>query len=89
MTTTYYMFPFLLKGFTRDIALECGKELHGHEVKYGFHSNVFAKNSLVNMYSLCGLIDMARSVFYMSQTRDVVSWNVMIFGYNRIKQFDE
>jgi hypothetical protein len=41
------------------------------------------------MYSLCGLIDMARSVFYMSQTRDVVSWNVMIFGYNRIKQFDE
>jgi pentatricopeptide repeat protein len=85
----HYTFPFLLKGFTRDIALECGKELHGHVVKYGFHSNVFVKNSLVNMYSLCGLIDMARSVFDMSQTRDVVSWNVMISGYNRIKQFDE
>ncbi len=84
-----YTFPFLLKGFTRGIALECGKELHGHVVKYGFNSNVFVQNSLVHMYSLCGLIDMARGVFDLSQARDVVTWNVMMSGYNRIKQFDE
>ena len=84
-----YTFPFLLKGFTRGIALECGKELHGHVVKYGFNSNVFVQNSLVHMYSLCGLIDMARDVFDLSQARDVVTWNVMMSGYNRIKQFDE
>lgn len=84
-----YTFPFLLKGFTRDIALERGKELHCHVVKYGFDSNVFVQNSLVHMYSLCGWIDMARGVFDLSQTSDVVTWNVMMSGYNRIKKFIE
>ncbi|KAF5453249.1 hypothetical protein F2P56_028165 [Juglans regia] len=85
----HYTFPFLLKGFTHDIALACGKQLHGHVVKYGFDSNMFVQNSFVHMYSLCGLIDMARGVFYSSQIRDVVTWNVMLSAYNRIKQFDE
>ncbi|XP_023914382.1 putative pentatricopeptide repeat-containing protein At3g15930 [Quercus suber] len=85
----HYTFPFLLKGFTRDIALERGKELHCHVVKYGFDSNVFVQNSLVHMYSLCGWIDMARGVFDLSQTSDVVTWNVMMSGYNRIKKFIE
>ncbi|KAL4626484.1 hypothetical protein ACB092_05G099600 [Castanea dentata] len=84
-----YTFPFLLKGFTRDIALERGKELHCHVVKYGFDSNVFVQNSLVHMYSSCGWIDMARGVFDLSQTSDVVTWNVMMSGYNRIKKFIE
>lgn len=84
-----YTFPFLLKGFTRDIALERGKELHCHVVKYGFDSNVFVQNSLVHMYSLCGWIDMARGVFDLSQTSDVVTWNVMMSGYNRIKKYIE
>lgn len=85
----HYTFPFLLKGFRRDVALECGKELHGHVLKYGFDSNVFVQNVLVNMYSSSGLIDMARGVFDMSSEKDVVTWNAMISGYNRIKQFDE
>ncbi|XP_015870612.2 putative pentatricopeptide repeat-containing protein At3g15930 [Ziziphus jujuba] len=85
----HYTFPFLLKGFSRDIALECGKELHGHVLKYGFDSNVFVQNALVNMYISSGLIDMARCVFDMSCDRDVVTWNAMISGYNRIKQFNE
>lgn len=84
-----YTFPFLFKGFKRDTALAYGKELHGHVVKYGFDSNAFVQNALVNMYSLSGMIDMARGVFDMSCERDVVTWNVMISGYNRIKHFDE
>lgn len=85
----HYTFPFLLKGFSRDIALEFGKELHGHVLKYGLHSNIYVQNALVSMYSSSGLIDMARSVFDNSCGKDVVTWNVMISGYNRTKQFDE
>ncbi|KDP37059.1 hypothetical protein JCGZ_06115 [Jatropha curcas] len=84
-----YTYPFLMKGFTRDIALECGKELHCHVVKYGLGSSVFIQNALINMYSLCGLIDMARGIFDMSCKSDVVTWNTVISGYNRIKQYDE
>lgn len=85
----HYTFPFLLKGFTRDMALGRGKELHCHVLKYGFDSNVFVQNSLVHMYFSCGLTDMARGVFYGSQTMDVITWNVILSGHNRIKQFDE
>ncbi|RXH68917.1 hypothetical protein DVH24_031250 [Malus domestica] len=84
-----YTFPFLLKGFTREIALECGKELHAHVLKYGLDTNVFVQNALVHMYSVCGLIDMARGVFDTIHKKDVATWNVMISGYNRIKKFDE
>ena len=85
----HYTFPFLLKGFNRDIALACGKELHGHVLKFGFDSNIYVQNALVNMYSLSGLVDMARGVFDSSCERDVVTWNAMISGYNRIKDFEE
>lgn len=85
----HYTFPFLFKGFTRDIAMACGKELHGHVLKFGFDSNIFVQNTLVNMYSLSGLVDMARGVFDNSCERDVVTWNAMISAYNRIKDFEE
>ncbi|KAJ6932410.1 pentatricopeptide repeat-containing protein [Populus alba x Populus x berolinensis] len=84
-----YTYPFLFKGFTRSVALQFGRELHCHVVKYGLDSNVFAHNALINMYSLCGLIDMARGIFDMSCKSDVVTWNAMISGYNRIKKYDE
>lgn len=84
-----YTFPFLLKGFTREIALECGKELHASVLKYGFDSNAFVQNALVHMYSICGLIDMARGVFDLICAKEVATWNVMISGYNRVKKYDE
>ncbi|KAJ6706507.1 PENTATRICOPEPTIDE REPEAT-CONTAINING PROTEIN [Salix purpurea] len=79
----------MFKGFTRSVALQFGRELHCHVVKYGLGSNVFAHNALINMYALCGLIDMARGIFDMSCKSDVVTWNAMMSGYNRIKKYDE
>ncbi|KAJ8774276.1 hypothetical protein K2173_009707 [Erythroxylum novogranatense] len=84
-----YTYPFLFKGFTKAVALEFGRKLHCHVVKYGFHGNVFVQNALINMYSSCGLIEMARVMFDMSCKSDVVTWNVMLSGYNRIKRYRE
>ncbi|KAL6334152.1 hypothetical protein AAG906_004583 [Vitis piasezkii] len=84
-----YTYPFLLKRFTRDMAVKCGRELHDHIVKLGFSSNVFVQNALIHLYSLSGEVSVARGVFDRSSKGDVVTWNVMISGYNRSKQFDE
>ncbi|XP_050234113.1 putative pentatricopeptide repeat-containing protein At3g15930 [Mercurialis annua] len=84
-----YTFPFLIKGFKKDVAVEYGKKLHCHVVKYGLDCNVFAQNALINMYASCGLVDMARGVFDMSCQTDAVTWNAMISGYNRMKRYDE
>ncbi|XP_022714800.1 putative pentatricopeptide repeat-containing protein At3g15930 [Durio zibethinus] len=84
-----FTFPFLLKGFNRNVGFSCGKELHGHVVKFGFASNAFVQNALIHMYSLCGQMEIARAVFDISCKMDVITWNVILTGYNRVKQYDE
>src|SRR5258708_2470616 len=41
------------------------------------------KNSLLNMYSKCGSMNDARSIFDNIQSKDVISWNTMISGYRQ------
>ncbi|CAH8354929.1 unnamed protein product [Eruca vesicaria subsp. sativa] len=83
-----HTFPFLLNGLKLGEALACGKKLHCHVVKFGLGCNVYVQNGLVQMYSLCGLID-ARGVFDRGRKEDVFSWNLMISGCNRMKQYEE
>ncbi|KAL3528890.1 hypothetical protein ACH5RR_008212 [Cinchona calisaya] len=84
-----YTFPFLLKGFNRDISVECGKGIHGHICKFGFDCNEFVQHSMIHVYCLCGLINMARKVFDTSAKGDVIIWNTMISGHNKTGQFQE
>ena len=37
--------------------------------------------SLINMYSKCGKIDVARKIFEGMHHKNVVSWNAMISGF--------
>lgn len=82
-----FTFPFLLKGFTRNMALQYGKVLLNHAVKHGFDSNLFVQKAFIHMFSLCRLVDLARKVFDMGDAWEVVTWNIMLSGYNRVKQF--
>ncbi|KAL1189462.1 putative pentatricopeptide repeat-containing protein [Cardamine amara subsp. amara] len=85
-----HTFPFLLSGFKCNAALACGKKLHCHVLKFGLGYNIYVQNALVQMYSLCGLMGMARGVFDRRCVEDdVFSWNLMISGYNRMKQYEK
>ncbi|CAI8605121.1 unnamed protein product [Vicia faba] len=61
-------------------AYEQGKQLHVHAIKFGFMSDIFASNSLVNMYAKCGSIEDAGHAFSEIQQRGIVSWSAMIGG---------
>ncbi|CAN4086410.1 unnamed protein product [Withania somnifera] len=84
-----HTFPFLLKGFTRDVSLRLGESMHAHINKFGFQLNEFVQHALIHVYCLCGKVDMARGVFDLSAKSDILIWNAMISGYNRSKQFGE
>ncbi|GAA0139167.1 hypothetical protein LIER_00770 [Lithospermum erythrorhizon] len=84
-----YTFPFLLKGFTCEVDLDCGKGVHAHVCKFGFDSNEYVNHMLIHMYCLCGQLDIARGVFELSSKSDVIFWNEMISAYNRRKCFEE
>ena len=62
-------------------ALHQGKGFHGYVIKSGFDLNSFLVTSLLDLYSKCGEIRNASSVFYELSTVDLVSWTAMIVGY--------
>eukprot|EP01018_Ginkgo_biloba_P030832 Gb_14950 [translate_table: standard] len=62
-------------------ALQQGRKLHNYIIKNGWNSHSFVNCALIDMYALCGSIDIACHMFDNMQERDLVAWNAMITGY--------
>ncbi|CAL0303448.1 unnamed protein product [Lupinus luteus] len=75
-----FTFPFVLKACARLDHFELGLNLHCLVVKTGFDCDVFAKTSLVCLYSKCGYLRDARKVFDDIPEKNVVSWTAIICG---------
>ncbi|PKA66683.1 Pentatricopeptide repeat-containing protein [Apostasia shenzhenica] len=64
--------------------LEFGRQTHARTVKNGiFPVSIFVCNSLMTMYSSCGLIGDVERLFDEMPQRDVVSWNTAIQGFGQ------
>ncbi|XP_009108749.1 pentatricopeptide repeat-containing protein At3g24000, mitochondrial [Brassica rapa] len=61
----------------------CGQQLHGFCLKCGYDLNVHVGSSLLDMYTRYGLMDDAQLVFDALESRNDVSWNVLIAGHAR------
>ncbi|XP_068647657.1 putative pentatricopeptide repeat-containing protein At3g15930 [Aristolochia californica] len=84
-----YTFPFLLKAFSREMALSSAEGYHAQILEFGFDSDDFVQNALIHIYALCGKVDSARQIFSVSSRQNVVIWNAIISGYNRSRRFEE
>ncbi|KAK1319031.1 putative pentatricopeptide repeat-containing protein [Acorus calamus] len=62
-------------------ALELGRWVHSYSWKYLIELNAFVGPALIDMYSKCGSIEEAETVFDTLPHKDVASWNSMINGY--------
>ncbi|KAE8799675.1 pentatricopeptide repeat-containing protein [Hordeum vulgare] len=62
-------------------ALEHGELIHSHVKDMGLEYDVSISTSLVDMYSKCGQLGIARGILDSMLVRDVVTWNVMMSGY--------
>ncbi|XP_020203161.1 pentatricopeptide repeat-containing protein At1g05750, chloroplastic [Cajanus cajan] len=61
--------------------LGLGLWVHRFVMTRGFRNNVRVSNSLIDMYSRCGCIELARQVFDRMRHRTLVSWNSIIVGF--------
>ncbi|XP_059651202.1 pentatricopeptide repeat-containing protein At5g08510 [Cornus florida] len=62
-------------------ALEVGQRIEWYARVNGYFKDMIVCNAILEMYSRCGLIDMAKRVFdEIGSRRDVWSWNSMIMG---------
>ncbi|KAK8965166.1 Pentatricopeptide repeat-containing protein [Platanthera guangdongensis] len=61
--------------------LRNGLMVHGCAIRHGFEQFLYVANGLGNMYAKCGEIESCGEVFDGIEGKDLVSWNVMIFGF--------
>ncbi|KAI5057889.1 hypothetical protein GOP47_0027904 [Adiantum capillus-veneris] len=63
-------------------AIDKGLEIHAEILKRGLlEQELVLGNSLIDMYSKCGLLTLAHQVFNMLPVRDAVSWNSLLVGH--------
>lgn len=62
-------------------SLRIGKLIHGYVMRAGFGSLVNISTALVDMYSKCSSVGIARLIFDRMRQRTAVSWNTVIDGY--------
>lgn len=60
-----------------------GKWIHAYIAKQNFQKDVAICNSLITMYSRCGDLNEAVSIFYRMEARSIISWNSIIAAYCR------
>ncbi|KAM7272762.1 hypothetical protein ACFE04_027425 [Oxalis oulophora] len=78
MKPNYVTIPCLLSA--------CGDLLHGKaahcfSIRGGFSDDVYVGSGLINMYSKCGRIELARVFFDRMPRKNSICWNAMIDGY--------
>lgn len=73
-----YSFPSLLKACASAHALREGKQAHAAAVKLDLAPHSFVLPTLIHMYSQCGDIKAARTIFGQGTHSCVVSYNSMI-----------
>ncbi|XP_074581099.1 pentatricopeptide repeat-containing protein At2g29760, chloroplastic-like [Curcuma longa] len=61
-------------------ALGLGRWLHDYMRKNNIRVDIYAANSLIDMYSKCGSIMDAFEVFRGMDKRDTMSWNIIMLG---------
>ncbi|XAR66002.1 hypothetical protein NMG60_11012037 [Bertholletia excelsa] len=80
-----YTFVSVLKAIGKLGDVDRGKEVHECISKMGMECNVMVGTALIDMYSKCGALWEARSVFDMNFTNCEVNmpWNALISGYSQ------
>lgn len=97
VVSDHFTYNFVLKACSRAYKFvqefgECdeitivskGGEVHCTVLKLGFDQDPSIQNSLLYMYSQCGLVHVAQNLFDEISNRSLVSWNIMISAYHRV-----
>ncbi|KAF5175100.1 Pentatricopeptide repeat [Thalictrum thalictroides] len=63
--------------------IHIGKQVHGLMYRRLLQLNIYTASALIDMYSKCGCVRDARSVFDQIEVKNIASWNAMIGCYGK------
>ncbi|XLT05123.1 hypothetical protein HN51_043872 [Arachis hypogaea] len=86
---TQYSYVNALQACSKLLDLKLGKQIHGRIVISGCGDNTLLWNAITGVYAKCGDIHRARWFFDRMTHKNVVSWNLMIFGYVKLGNHDK
>ncbi|MED6220216.1 hypothetical protein PIB30_042784 [Stylosanthes scabra] len=78
-----FTFSIILDGLASVAASTWGMLIHCCAMKYGIDTSVVVGSALIDMYSKCGQVKRAESIFLGLPNRNLISWNAMMHGYAR------
>ncbi|GFS38641.1 pentatricopeptide repeat (PPR-like) superfamily protein [Actinidia rufa] len=73
-------YPSLFKAYSQLGLAHDGAQLHGRIIKQGLQFDPFIRNTIINMYAICGCLSEAWILFDEDDGFDIVAWNSMIMG---------
>ncbi|KAJ4952838.1 hypothetical protein NE237_029670 [Protea cynaroides] len=76
-----FTFASILRGIAGISALTWGTLIHCCLIKSGWNASIVTGSALIDVYSKCGQVNSAESVFCSMPRKNLVSWNAMISGY--------
>ncbi|KAG4913683.1 hypothetical protein JHK82_054269 [Glycine max] len=84
-----FTFPPLFKSLSDTRQVTQAQCVYTHVLKLGHHQDIYVRNSLLDVYASCGHFALCRQLFDEMLHRDVVSWSVLITGYNSVGGYDD
>ncbi|KAL5703893.1 hypothetical protein ACHQM5_022386 [Ranunculus cassubicifolius] len=75
-----YILSSVLRACSALEFLQGGKEIHGYVIRNGIDDDVSVSNVLIDLYSKCRKVKVARKLFDQMVVKNVVSWTTLIAG---------
>lgn len=79
-----FSFSIAVRACTSIGSYTLGKLMHAAVITHGFETNLPVMNSILDMYCRCGCLSEANQYFHEMNQKDLISWNTLITGYERL-----
>ena len=79
-----FSFSIAVRACTSIGSYALGKLIHSAVITHGFDTNLPVMNSILDMYCRCGGLSEANQYFHEMNEKDLIPWNTLITGYERL-----
>lgn len=78
-----YTFASVISACATLAVSEWGEQIHGHVLRLGLVDALSVANSIITLYSKCGMLREASLVFHGMARKDIISWSTVISIYSQ------